>query len=124
MQTLYELLGALADDDADRLRAAFREAAKASHPDNNSGDPDAPQRFRRVVRAHAILSDERQRATYDALLAKAHQRRTPNSERKVLSRNPVPDAIAAIVIAFVSIGTFLLVERAFRTPFPRTEESI
>jgi curved DNA-binding protein CbpA len=73
LQTLYELLGALADDDADRLRAAFREAAKASHPDNNSGDPDASQRFRRVVRAHAILSEERQRATYDALLAKAHQ---------------------------------------------------
>jgi tetratricopeptide (TPR) repeat protein len=116
LQTLYELLGALADDDADRLRAAFREAAKAHHPDNNSGDPDASQRFRRVVRAHAILSDERQRATYDALLAKAHQQRTLNSERKILSRNPVPDAIAAIVIAFVSIGTFLLFERAFRIP--------
>jgi curved DNA-binding protein CbpA len=116
LQTLYELLGALADDDADRLRAAFREAAKANHPDNNSGDPDASQRFRRVVRAHAILSDERQRATYDALLTKAQQRRTLNSERKILSRNLVPDAIAAIVIAFVSVGTFLLFERAFRTP--------
>src|SRR6202022_2723792 len=68
MKTLYELLGALPDDDAERLRAAFRKAAKANHPDNNPGDPDAPQRFRQVVRANAILSDERQRATYDRLL--------------------------------------------------------
>ena len=60
MQTLYELLGALPDDDADRLRAAFSSAAKASHPDNNPDDPDTPQKFRRVVRAYAILRDERQ----------------------------------------------------------------
>src|SRR5438552_9166524 len=71
MKTLYDLLGALADDDAESLRAAFRKAAKAAHPDLNAGDPDAPLRFRQVVRAHAILSDPEQRAAYDWLLAKA-----------------------------------------------------
>ena len=35
MPTLYELLEALADDDADGIRAAFRKAAKAHHVDNN-----------------------------------------------------------------------------------------
>jgi hypothetical protein len=30
MKTLYDLLGALPDDDADELRAAFRKAAKAN----------------------------------------------------------------------------------------------
>ena len=70
MKTLYDLLGALPEDDADRLRAAFRKAAKANHPDNNPDDPDAPQRFRQIVRAHGILGDERQRATYDWLLAR------------------------------------------------------
>ena len=34
MPTLYELLEALPEDDADGLRAAFRKAAKAHHPDN------------------------------------------------------------------------------------------
>ena len=73
MRTLYDLLDALPDDDAEGVRAAFRKAAKANHPDNNLGDPDAPLRFRRIVRANAILSDERQRAHYDRLLAVALQ---------------------------------------------------
>ena len=50
MKTLYDLLNALPDDDAESLRAAFRKAAKANHPDNNPGEPDAPLRFRRIVR--------------------------------------------------------------------------
>jgi curved DNA-binding protein CbpA len=75
MKSLYDLLDALPDDDADGLRAAFRKAAKANHPDNNPGDPDAPLRFRRIIRANSILSDERQRAHYDQLLAVARQER-------------------------------------------------
>jgi curved DNA-binding protein CbpA len=75
MKTLYDLLDALPEDDAESLRAAFRKAAKANYPDNNPGDPDAPLRFRRIVRANAILSDERQRAHYDRLLAVALQQR-------------------------------------------------
>ena len=79
MATLYDLLGALPDDDADGLRAAFRKAAKASHPDVNPGDPEAAERFRRIVRANAILSDEQQRAAYDQLLevARRQQRQAP-----------------------------------------------
>jgi tetratricopeptide (TPR) repeat protein len=118
LQTLYELLGALPDDDADRLRAAFRNAAKASHPDNNLDDPDAPQRFRQVVRAYVILRDERQRMTYDTLLARADQQRALAPRRKVVPkiRNLVSDTIAGIVIAFVSIGAFLLLERVQGVP--------
>jgi curved DNA-binding protein CbpA len=78
MRTLYDLLDALAEDDGESPRAAFRKAAKANHPDNNPGDPGAPPRFRRIVRANAILSDERQRATYDRLLAVALQQRRLN----------------------------------------------
>ena len=44
MKTLYDLLGALPDDDADELRAAFRKAAKANHPDNNPDNPEAAER--------------------------------------------------------------------------------
>jgi len=118
VQTLYELLGALPDDDADSLRAAFRKAAKANHPDNNPGDPDAPRRFRRIVRANVILSDDRQRAAYDSLLAKAHQQRALTSKRKIFSevRYLVPDAITSMVIACVSIGAFQLFERVFTIP--------
>lgn len=111
MQTLYDLLGALPDDDADRLRAAFRKAAKASHPDNNPEDPDAPHKFRRIVRAHGILGDERQRATYDWLLAIADRQRGLDPKRNTFAsqtRNLLPNAIAGAAISLVSIGAFLM----------------
>ncbi|HET7886423.1 MAG TPA: DnaJ domain-containing protein [Bradyrhizobium sp.] len=114
MPTLYELLGALPQDDADSLRAAFRKAAKASHPDNNRADPDAPQKFRQVVRAHAILKDETQRAAYDWLLAEAEQQRTPEPKRTILSGLPGP--IGSMVIASVSIGAFVALERVLTAP--------
>jgi curved DNA-binding protein CbpA len=113
MKTLYDLLGALPDDDADRLRAAFRKAAKANHPDNNPDDPDAPQRFRQIVRAHGILGDERQRATYDWLLAVANNEPALTSRRHAFSsevRNVLPNVIAGAVISLVSIAAFLLFE--------------
>jgi tetratricopeptide (TPR) repeat protein len=69
MGTLYDLLGALPNDDAEALRVAFRRAAKATHPDTNPDNPDAALRFRQLVRAHNILSDVDQRAAYDQLLA-------------------------------------------------------
>jgi curved DNA-binding protein CbpA len=113
MKTLYDLLGALPEDDADRLRAAFRKAAKANHPDNNPDDPDAPQRFRQIVRAHGILGDKRQRATYDWLLAVANNEPALPSRRHAFSsevRNVLPNVIAGAVISLVSIAAFLLFE--------------
>jgi curved DNA-binding protein CbpA len=113
VQTLYELLGALPEDDADSLRAAFRKAVKASHPDNNPDDLDAPQRFRRIVRANTILSDERQRATYDLLWAEARRERALDPQHRAFSepRTRLPGVIGSMVIASVSIGAFLLLER-------------
>jgi tetratricopeptide (TPR) repeat protein len=110
--TLYELLEALPEDDADGLRAAFRKAAKAHHPDNNPDDPDAAHRFRRIVRAHAILSDGQQRTAYDACLVKA-ERQAQSSRRNIFSklRKWAPDVVSSVVIAFMSIGAFLLVEK-------------
>jgi curved DNA-binding protein CbpA len=96
MRTLYDLLDALPEDDAESLRAAFRKAAKANYPDNNPGDPDAPLRFRRIVRANAILCDERQRAHYDRLLAVALQQR----RRRF--------AIAGAVFSAALLGEYLL----------------
>ena len=112
MKTLYDILGALPDDDAESIRAAFRKAAKANHPDNNPGDPDAPLRFRRTVRANAILRDERQRATYDRLLEIALKQRASESERGSSSgsiRKIAPDAIAVVLLLTIAfVGGYLL----------------
>jgi len=111
MTTLYDLLGALPDDDADGLRAAFRKAAKASHPDVNPGNPEAAQRFRRIVRANAILSDEQQRAAYDQLLEVARRQQSPEPKRSNVPgtiRRLATEAIASAAVSVLLIGGYLL----------------
>jgi hypothetical protein len=68
MKSLYDLLGARENDDAEALKKAFRRAIKASHPDLHPSDPDAAERFREIITAHALLGDAKQRASYDRLL--------------------------------------------------------
>jgi hypothetical protein len=68
LRTLYDLLGASPNDDADRLRNAFRNAVKANHPDLHPHDPGAALRLSGIVRAYAILRDAHARASYDHVL--------------------------------------------------------
>ena len=103
MKTLYDLLGALPDDDADELRTAFRKAAKANHPDNNPGNPEASEKFRKIVRANAILSDGQQRAAYDRLLVVARQQQERKPKRSTFSRLAA-DAIVSAIVSIVLIG--------------------
>ena len=71
----YEVLGVEPTATASELKAAYRRAAKATHPDLNpqhadaAGDGDAA--FKLVARAYEVLSDASQRAHYD------HSRRSP-----------------------------------------------
>lgn len=111
MKTLYDLLGALAEDDADSIRAAFRKAAKANHPDNNPDDMGAALRFRQIVRANAILSDKGQRAAYDRMLVIAQRRRVPEPKRGNFSRGfyaLASGAISGATFSAAAIGIYLL----------------
>src|SRR5262245_25545508 len=74
MKSLYDLLGAHANDDAEALKKAFRNAVKAHHPDLHPDDPDAPSRFREIIAANALLRDAQQRAIYDRLLQLERQK--------------------------------------------------
>jgi tetratricopeptide (TPR) repeat protein len=87
MKSLYDLLGARPDDDAEALRRAFRKAVKAHHPDLHPGDPDAALRFRLIVAANAILRDAKRRATYDQLLQREHQQLRLKLEYQQLRSN-------------------------------------
>jgi tetratricopeptide (TPR) repeat protein len=111
METLYDTLDIHPDDDAGEVRDAFRKAVKASHPDLNSGDPDAPARFRQIVRANAILGDPELRSIYDRMLEFERQRLPPTSKPTTVfdvARNIVPDAIVIVVLAAVMAGAFTL----------------
>ena len=109
MGTLYDLLGALPDDNAEGLRVAFRRAAKATHPDTNPDNPDAALRFRRLVRAHHILSDAEQRAAYDQLLTIATRPPAPPPRQAVVYEKihrGATNTMAATLIAAALIGGY------------------
>jgi tetratricopeptide (TPR) repeat protein len=128
MKTLYDLLGALPDDDAEGLRVAFRKAAKATHPDTNAGDPDAPLRFRQIVRANAILGDAEQRAAYDRLLALTRRPPRSMSKRGFIAdtvHKLASDAIAVVFLSAVLIGGYTLFGHISRAAvIPATETAI
>lgn len=86
MKTLYDLLGALPDDDAEEIRSAFRKAVKGTHPDVKPGDPEAALKFRQIVRANEILGDSQQRAAYDHLLALALEEQRQDAKRAAAAR--------------------------------------
>jgi tetratricopeptide (TPR) repeat protein len=118
-KNLYQLLGALADDDAEELRAAFRRAVKATHPDSNTDDPDAPLRFRRIVRANAILSDPEQRAGYDRLMALAIRQQDSKPQRTFIAttiRRLAADTMAVAVLAVMLVGGYLAFGYFSRAP--------
>lgn len=119
MKTLYDLLEALPDDDADGLRAAFRKAAKANHPDFNPGNAEASERFRRIIRANAILSDQRQRAEYDRLLELAKRQQSQQPKRRSRSstvRWLAADALMSAVVSVMLIGGYFVYKSAERSP--------
>jgi tetratricopeptide (TPR) repeat protein len=107
METLYDLLGALPRDDAEELRAAFRSAVKGVHPDLNPGDPNAAEKFREIVRANEILSDEEQRAVYDHLLALAHKEQKQRATAKTMHK-AATSVIALVIAAGASFGGYLV----------------
>jgi len=110
MKTLYDLLGALPDDDAEELRSAFRKAVKSTHPDVKPGDADAALRFREIVRANDILSDRDQRAAYDHLLELARQEQQQEAKRAAAAKvhKAASGVIAIAGAAATTIAGYLL----------------
>jgi DnaJ-class molecular chaperone with C-terminal Zn finger domain len=106
METLYDLLGACVNDDAETLKKAFRKAVKANHPDLNAGDAEASTRFSRVICAYAILREEEKRAAYDRSLELKREQLRSRSKRIVY--HTVYDAAFGAMAVF-SLAIMMLV---------------
>jgi DnaJ domain len=107
MKTLYDVLGVRPDDDHEALKRAFRKAVKACHPDMHADDPDAPVRFRLVVKAYTILRDPEQRVAYEQLL-ELEREQLRARPRRYTARKFVFDGIAAAALAVVIAGGYAL----------------
>jgi len=61
----YKILGVSRDAGVNDIKKAYRKLAMEYHPDRNSGDPAAEEKFKAVGEAYSILSDPQKRQRYD-----------------------------------------------------------
>ena len=61
----YEVLGVSRDAGETDVKKAFRRLARELHPDVNTHDPEAEEKFKEAAEAYEILADAERRATYD-----------------------------------------------------------
>ena len=62
----YAALGVTRDAGPDEIKRAYRQLAREYHPDANSDDPTAEERFKEISHAYEVLSDPAKRRNYDA----------------------------------------------------------
>jgi len=61
----YTILGVARSADEAAIKKAYRKLAKELHPDRNTDNPKAAERFSEVTAAYDLLSDKDKRAQYD-----------------------------------------------------------
>ena len=61
----YDVLGVSRDASDETIKKAYRKLAKELHPDRNTDNPDAAERFKEINEAHDVLKDRKKRAAYD-----------------------------------------------------------
>ena len=61
----YEVLGVDRSAGEDEIKKAYRKLAMRYHPDHNSGDAEAEQKFKEAAEAYDVLRDAEKRARYD-----------------------------------------------------------
>ena len=61
----YEVLGVSREASEAEIKKTFRRLARELHPDVNTDDPEAEEKFKEAAEAYEILSDSERRSVYD-----------------------------------------------------------
>jgi len=61
----YEVLELSRGCDSSQIKKAYRRLALKYHPDRNSDDKEAEEKFKLINEAYQVLSDESKRSIYD-----------------------------------------------------------
>ncbi len=61
----YSILGVARNATEKDIKSAYRKLAKQLHPDRNTSNPKATERFSEVTRAYDLLTDKDKRARFD-----------------------------------------------------------
>ena len=78
------MLGVARDADETEIKKAFRKLARELHPDVNTHDPDAEEKFKEAAEAYEILSDPERRARSTTATATRACARRPEPELRRL----------------------------------------
>ncbi|MBB3396775.1 MULTISPECIES: DnaJ C-terminal domain-containing protein [unclassified Rhizobium] len=97
MRDPYKILGVKRDAGQDEIKAAWRNMAKAVHPDHNQGDPTASARFAEIGRAYETLKDPKKRSLFDnaARMAEAKANENTIMQQRQAAREAAARAKAA-----------------------------
>jgi len=110
----YARLGVRPSASHDEIRAAYREKARATHPDRNPDDPQAAERFQRVKEAYQVLRDPERRARYDDNAGRVWMGRSSAPPDGLTINQQAPAGcggyIWRVLAGMVAFGLFLALE--------------
>ncbi|XP_066319461.1 chaperone protein dnaJ 16-like [Miscanthus floridulus] len=92
----YEVLGVGRNATEQEIKSAFRRMALKYHPDKNSDDPVASEKFQEATFSYNILSDPDKRRQYDASGFEAIEAESQELELDLSSLNTVNTVFAAL----------------------------
>lgn len=86
----YGALGVEVTVDAAELKSAYRTMARRHHPDLNPGDSGSEERFKQILEAYSVLSDQMERSYYDRVRAGSFSRSARREPGFARYRNTAP----------------------------------